>query len=96
MTWSINSVCHFFGQRRFDTGDQSRNVFWLSLFSLGESWHHNHHAFPRSAFHGLRWYELDPSGWVILALQKLGLVWNVVRIDDEHQLAKLAPAPAPH
>jgi hypothetical protein len=66
VTWSINSVCHFFGQQRFATGDQSRNVFWLSLPSLGESWHHNHHAFPRSAFHGLRWYELDPSGWVIL------------------------------
>ena len=96
ITWSINSVCHFFGAQRFATGDHSTNVFWLALPSLGEAWHHNHHAFPRSAFHGLRWYELDPSGWVILALQKLGLVWNVVRIDDEHQLAKLAPAPAPH
>jgi stearoyl-CoA desaturase (delta-9 desaturase) len=93
VTWSINSVCHFFGQRRFATGDESRNVFWLALPSLGEAWHHNHHAFPRSAFHGLRWYELDPSGWVIFTLQKLGLVWNVVRVDSEQQHAKLAPAP---
>jgi stearoyl-CoA desaturase (delta-9 desaturase) len=94
ITWSINSLCHFFGAQRFETGDHSTNVFWLALPSLGEAWHHNHHAFPRSAFHGLRWYELDPSGWVILGLQKLGLVWNVVRVDSEHQQAKLAPAPA--
>jgi stearoyl-CoA desaturase (Delta-9 desaturase) len=92
VTWSINSVCHFFGQRRFDTGDQSRNVFWLSLLSLGESWHHNHHAFPRSAYHGLRWYELDPSGWLIRVLERLGLVWNVVSVDRERQASKLLTA----
>ena len=60
ITWSINSICHFFGSRRFETDDESTNVFWLALPSLGEAWHHNHHAFPQSAFHGLRWYELDP------------------------------------
>jgi stearoyl-CoA desaturase (delta-9 desaturase) len=92
ITWSINSVCHFFGQQRFETGDESRNVFWLALPSLGESWHHNHHAFPRSAFHGLRWYELDPSGWFIRILARLGLVWNVVSVDREREAAKLAPA----
>ena len=54
VTWSINSVCHFFGTRRFDVDDHSTNVFWLALLSFGESWHHNHHAFPRSALHGLR------------------------------------------
>ncbi len=53
VTWSINSVCHFFGSRRFDVEDRSTNVFWLSVLSFGESWHHNHHAFPRSAVHGL-------------------------------------------
>ena len=62
VTWSINSVCHFMGTRRFVTDDESRNVFWLSVLSLGESWHHNHHAFPRSAHHGLRWWEVDISG----------------------------------
>ena len=72
VTWSVNSVCHFFGTRRFDVDDQSTNVAWLSLLSLGESWHHNHHAFPRSAFHGLRWYEIDPSGLFILGLAEIG------------------------
>ena len=61
VTWSVNSVCHFLGSRRFEVEDQSTNVFWLALPSLGESWHHNHHAFPRSAVHGLRRWELDPS-----------------------------------
>ncbi len=83
VTWSINSICHFFGRRRFDTDDHSTNVFWLALPSLGEAWHHNHHAFPRSAFHGLRWYELDPSGWLILGLERLGLAWDVVKVTPE-------------
>jgi stearoyl-CoA desaturase (Delta-9 desaturase) len=90
ITWSINSICHFFGSRRFATNDQSTNVFWLALPSLGEAWHHNHHAFPRSAFHGLRWYELDPSGWLILMLARVGLAWDVVRVTPEREHAKLA------
>jgi len=89
ITWSINSVCHFFGRRRFDVEDHSTNVWWLALPSLGEAWHHNHHAFPRSATHGLRGIELDPSGWLISAMEKLGLVWNVVRIAPERQQSKL-------
>jgi stearoyl-CoA desaturase (delta-9 desaturase) len=94
VTWSINSICHFFGSRRFDVDDKSTNVAWLSLFSLGESWHHNHHAFPRSANHGLKWYEFDLSGAIITVMEKLGLVWNVVRITPERQQAKLAVAGA--
>jgi stearoyl-CoA desaturase (delta-9 desaturase) len=90
VTWSINSICHFFGRRRFDTDDHSTNVFWLALPSLGEAWHHNHHAFPQSAFHGLRWYELDPSGWLILALARVGLAWDVVRVTPERARARLA------
>jgi len=89
ITWSINSICHFFGSRRFDTDDESTNVFWLALPSLGEAWHHNHHAFPQSAFHGLRWYELDPSGWLILALERVGLAWDVVKVTPERARAKL-------
>jgi stearoyl-CoA desaturase (Delta-9 desaturase) len=85
VTWSINSICHFFGRRRFDTDDRSTNVFWLAPFSFGESWHHNHHAFPRSANNGLRWYELDIAGLVIGGLERLGLAWNVVRITPERQ-----------
>jgi stearoyl-CoA desaturase (delta-9 desaturase) len=90
VTWSVNSVCHFFGRRRFDVDDQSTNVSWLALLSLGESWHHNHHAFPRSAYHGLRWWEIDLSGLIISAMQRLGLAWNVVRITPERQRAKTA------
>jgi stearoyl-CoA desaturase (Delta-9 desaturase) len=92
VTWSVNSVCHFFGKRRFETEDHSTNVGWLSLLSLGESWHHNHHAFPRSAFHGMDRRELDPSGWIITAMEKVGLAWGVVRIAPERQAAKLATA----
>ena len=90
VTWSINSICHFFGRRRFAVEDHSTNVFWLSLLSFGESWHHNHHAFPRSAVHGLRWYEVDPTGWAIRAMRRLGLAWNVVEISPERQRSKLA------
>jgi stearoyl-CoA desaturase (delta-9 desaturase) len=90
VTWSVNSVCHFFGRRRFAIEDHSTNVAWLSLVSLGESWHHNHHAFPRSAYHGLRWWEIDVSGLLISAMERFGLAWNVVRITPERQLQKTA------
>ena len=94
VTWSINSVCHFFGRRRFATEDHSTNVFWLALPSFGESWHHNHHAFPRAAQHGLRRWELDPSGALIGLLERLGLAWNVVRITPERQRQRQRqPAP---
>jgi stearoyl-CoA desaturase (delta-9 desaturase) len=94
VTWSINSICHVFGRRRFEIEDRSTNVWWLAPLSLGESWHHNHHAFPRSAFHGLRWYELDLSGLLIGGLERIGLAWNVVRIAPERQHAKTrAPSP---
>jgi stearoyl-CoA desaturase (delta-9 desaturase) len=89
VTFSINSLCHFFGRRRFDTGDESRNLAWLSLLSFGEAWHNNHHAFPTSAAHGMRWYEIDTSSLLIRGLEKVGLVWDVVRIDPARQRKKL-------
>ena len=95
VTWSINSVCHFFGSRRFDLEDHSTNVFWLALPSLGESWHHNHHAFPRSARHGLKWYELDISGLIIRGLEKVGLARNVVTIAPERQREREQAGSAP-
>jgi stearoyl-CoA desaturase (Delta-9 desaturase) len=80
-TYAVNSIGHYFGSRRFPTADESRNVAWLALASWGEAWHNNHHAFPRSASHGMRWYEVDISAMLIWTMEKLGLVWNVVRID---------------
>jgi stearoyl-CoA desaturase (Delta-9 desaturase) len=90
VTWSVNSVCHFLGTRRFETDDHSTNVAWLALPSFGEAWHHNHHAFPRSAAHGLRRWEqaLDPAALVIKAMEKLGLARNVIRIAPERQLRR--------
>jgi stearoyl-CoA desaturase (delta-9 desaturase) len=90
VTWSINSICHFWGRRRFAVRDESCNVWWLSWLSFGESWHNNHHAFPSSAFHGLRTGEIDPGGWVIRLLEACGLAWRVVRIPPERQTAKTA------
>jgi acyl-CoA synthetase (AMP-forming)/AMP-acid ligase II/fatty-acid desaturase len=78
-TWSVNSLCHVFGSRDFDTRDESRNNVWLVLTSLGGSWHNNHHAFPNAAFTGIRAWQIDPSGWVIRGLAWLGLAWDIKR-----------------
>lgn len=80
MTFSVNSICHTFGRRDFDTTDRSRNQWMLGLLALGEGWHNNHHAFPRSAFHGLRWWQVDFSAYLIRALERIGLAWNVHRV----------------
>jgi stearoyl-CoA desaturase (Delta-9 desaturase) len=88
VTWSINSVCHYFGSRRFDVEDKSTNVAWLAIPSLGESWHHNHHAFPRSAEHGLKRTEFDVSALIIRGLERVGLAHDVVRITPERQAQK--------
>ncbi|MBI5104191.1 MAG: fatty acid desaturase [Solirubrobacterales bacterium] len=90
VTYSINSLCHFFGRRRFPTDDESTNFAPLALLSFGESWHNNHHAFPTSARHGLRWWEVDISAGVIWTLEKAGLAWDVVRVTPERQAARAA------
>jgi stearoyl-CoA desaturase (Delta-9 desaturase) len=94
LTYSINSLCHVFGRRPFETGDRSSNLAWLAPFTFGEAWHNNHHAFPTSAVHGLGRWQFDPSALVISGLEKLGLVWNVVRVDPERQRSKLATTAA--
>jgi stearoyl-CoA desaturase (delta-9 desaturase) len=81
VTYSINSICHVFGRRSFETKDQSRNVAWLAPISFGESWHNNHHAFPTSARHGLRIWQVDPGAGLIWVLEKTGLAWDVVRAE---------------
>jgi stearoyl-CoA desaturase (delta-9 desaturase) len=90
VTYSINSLCHFFGRRPYDTGDESRNLAWLAPLSLGEAWHNNHHAFPTSAAHGQGLRQLDPSALVIRGLEKLGLAWDVVRVAPDRRASKLA------
>jgi stearoyl-CoA desaturase (delta-9 desaturase) len=88
VTWSVNSLGHYAGRRRFQTRDESTNVIALALPSLGDSWHHNHHAFPRSASHGLRWWELDLIGLLVRGMEKVGLAWDVVEIGPEAQRRK--------
>lgn len=86
ITWSINSICHVFGRRDFEVTDDSRNNWLCGIFGLGEGWHNNHHAFPTSAQHGLLWWQLDASWFVIRAMQALGLAWNV-RVPSERAMA---------
>ena len=92
-TFSINSLCHFFGRKRFTTDDESRNLAWLSLVTFGEAWHNNHHAFPTSAAHGLGRREIDISATVIWLMERVGLVWDVVRVSPE-RMARKAAQPA--
>ena len=95
-TWSVNSICHMYGNRPFAIEDESRDNWLVALVSLGEGWHHSHHAFPTSARHGLNRFQFDPSYAVIRTLERLGLVWNVKRPRSEQIEAKrvgsLAPA----
>jgi stearoyl-CoA desaturase (Delta-9 desaturase) len=87
-TFSINSLCHFFGDKAYETGDESRNLAWLALPTLGEAWHNNHHAFPTSARHGFGRWQFDPSAAVIGLLERGGLAWDVVRISPERRVAR--------
>ena len=93
VTFSINSLCHFFGNRDFETSDHSTNLAWLAPLSFGESWHNNHHAFPRSAVHGLGRRQLDLSGLVIGALARVGLAWDLVVVTEERQERKRCADP---
>jgi stearoyl-CoA desaturase (delta-9 desaturase) len=85
VTFSINSLCHYFGRRPFSTHDQSRNLAWLAPLAFGEAWHNNHHAFPTSARHGLGRWQLDPGAWLIATLERCHLAWDIVRIAPERQ-----------
>ncbi len=75
--WLVNSAAHTWGYRSYRTRDDSTNLWWVALVTLGEGWHNNHHAFPRSARHGLRWWEVDLSYYAIRALSPFGLAWQV-------------------
>jgi len=86
-TWSINSICHIYGSRPFRNRDLSANNFWMALLSFGEGWHNNHHAFPTSVMHGLKWWQVDVSGYVIQVLKTTGLAWNV-KIPSSRMIAE--------
>jgi stearoyl-CoA desaturase (delta-9 desaturase) len=76
-TFTINSLSHVWGSRRYETGDGSRNNPWLAIITLGEGWHNNHHFAPSSARMGFRWWEFDQSYYVLWLLSKLGIVWDL-------------------
>ena len=90
-TFSVNSICHMFGRQDYRSRDQARNNWLVAALVFGEGWHNNHHAFPASARHGLRRFQIDLSWWVIRGLERLGLVWDV-RTPGPDQLARRAIA----
>ena len=77
VTWLVNSATHAFGYRNFNSPDLSRNCWWVAVLSFGEGWHNNHHAYPDSARHGLRWFEFDITWMHIRLLRRLGLTRKV-------------------
>ena len=74
-----DSLAHLQGYRRYDDDSTSTNNWFIAILTLGDGWHNNHHAQPRAASNHIGWWELDPNGWTIFAMEKLGLVWNVQR-----------------
>ncbi|MBM3635215.1 MAG: acyl-CoA desaturase [Actinobacteria bacterium] len=85
LTWSVNSICHMYGRRDYETDDESRNFWPLAIPVFGEAWHNNHHAFPGSARHGLHWKQVDLSWALIYGMERVGLVWDVKIPTDERQ-----------
>ena len=94
-TWLVNSATHIWGYRNYETKDNSRNLWWVALLSNGEGWHNNHHAHPRLARHGHKWWELDTTFMVIRSMKRLGLVWEVIsRIPEQKQTDTRRPGPS--
>ena len=85
-TWLINSATHIWGYRNYEISDHSRNLWWVAMLTNGEGWHNNHHAYPRMARHGHKWWEFDMTFMVIKAMEMCGLAWNVV--DGQHKKAE--------
>lgn len=89
-TWCINSVTHVWGYKTYDNGDDSKNLWWVALFTFGEGWHNNHHAYQRAANYGHQWWEFDSTYMMIRIMKMLGLAWNVAPIPEKalEQLAQ--------
>ncbi len=85
VTWSVNSICHCFGRSPLMSHDQSKNNIWLAIPSFGEAWHNNHHAFPFSPMMGLKWWQIDLSGYVIQALERMKLAYDL-KIPNSHSI----------
>lgn len=77
VTWGINSICHYFGTRDYNTQENSRNNFFMALLSFGEGWHNNHHRFMQSPYFAMKWYQIDFGKMVLIFLKSLGLVWGL-------------------
>jgi stearoyl-CoA desaturase (delta-9 desaturase) len=93
-TWFVNSASHTWGYQNYtEMGNDSTNLWWVALLSFGEGWHNNHHRYPRSAAHGLRRFELDPTWWTIQALAKVGLARDIHTVPAE-QIPGASPASA--
>lgn len=92
VTWLVNSASHMWGYRNYETRDNSRNLWWVGLLAFGEGWHNNHHAYPRSAPHGHRWWELDVTYWVIVVMSLTRVAWKVV----DRPAASLLPVEEVH
>lgn len=90
VTWFVNSISHMWGYRNYETTDDSRNNWLVGLLAFGEGWHNNHHAYQRVASQGHKWWEIDPTYWMILLMEKTGLAWDVVRLKDVLRTTKAA------
>jgi stearoyl-CoA desaturase (delta-9 desaturase) len=96
-TFAINSLAHVFGTRRFDTGDHSRNNFWLALVTLGEGWHNNHHHYMTACRQGIRWWEIDITYYVLVGLRWIGIArdlhpFRTVRENTMKAVSTLQPS----
>ncbi|MGZ8694856.1 MAG: acyl-CoA desaturase [Gaiellaceae bacterium] len=91
-TFSVNSICHMFGRKDYASRDEARNNWLVAALVFGEGWHNNHHAFPASARHGLSRFQIDISWWVIRAMERMHLVWNV-KVPDARALERRALQP---
>lgn len=91
-TFTINSLAHVWGTRRFETSDDSRNNWFLALVTLGEGWHNNHHRFPNSERQGLRWWEVDITHYILRGLELLGIVWDIKTHDKQKTEAAIKMA----
>lgn len=89
ITWFVNSAAHVWGNQTYNTGDLSRNNWWVGILAFGEGWHNNHHAFEWSARHGLEWWQVDMTWMMIKFLEACGLVTNI-KLPSEKQKARLA------